>query len=396
MYDIKTPRCTLAGRDGRAADQPKQSNHGLVRFGLIRRVATIMALVTALASNASAQEVATPELEIAGGYQFSRSFRALSPQEWFLSAAAPLDGRMALVGEVAGTMGEGFGFTPAIGSGITLRLADKGQTALIGLRYAWSGRRMTPFVQGLVGGARVSYSGLSDDDVTSLFGAWQVGGGVDVPIARRFAARFAANFLTLQSGRFRLRGSDSNVRFRFLAGAVLKVPAPSDAQTLDAPLLEIAGGYQGFSNLSRLPYPRGWFVSLGRPLNEQLSVVGEIADANFLEETPMIFVEEEHQRTYLAGIRYAWPGQRIIPFVQALGGMGVFSRREDALYEEPQHTRIHTDRYIAHQFTGGVDIAIARRLAARFTASNLTIYEYGAGVNILRFSSGLVVRIGGS
>ena len=155
-------------------------------------------------------------------------------------------------------------------------------------------------------------------------------------------------------------------------------------------------GGQGFTDNSRLLVPRGWFVSVGGTRNGRVTVVGEIADAYFRDVTPMIFVDEEHWYTYLAGVRYAWPGQRVVPFVQALGGALVLRSRQEALYEEPPRTRRDGSRHFAYQLSGGIDILIAKRLAARFSAQRLTLHSDGVGVDIVRFSTGIVVRLGGS
>ena len=387
MHEFRTPRYA-AGHVGRSEClQPKPASHSFVRYKVIRRVVVALAVVAAFGSSASAQDVDAGRLEISGGYQLPQPLRVLGLQEWFVSVAAPLDDRISLVGEVAGA---------------SLRRAGSGQTFLIGLRRAWPGRRVTPFVQGLVGGAslarplsRFGFVEGGTVELESFFGGYQVGGGIDVGITRRIAARLAANSVTLYSERLKLYGGSGDAtRFRFVAGAVLKVPSPPEYQALDVPLVEVAGGYQGFTSLPRPPSPRGWFVSVGRPLNERVTVVGEVADAYFRDVTPMIFVDEEHYRTYLAGVRYAWPGQRVIPFVQALGGAGVFSSREEALYEEPPRTLAYSRRYVAHQFTGGLDLLIAKRIAARFAFSSLTLYEGFAGGNILRFSTGVAVGIG--
>lgn len=389
MCEFRTPRYVGDGSDRQAACRPQQGSRFRARFDVVRRVAVILTVVAGFASNASAQVVDAPQLEVAGGYQLPPSFRPHGLEEWFVSVAGPLDERTALVGEVAGT---------------SLREAGRGQTYLIGLRYAWPGRRVTPFVQGLVGGANLErtfndwrYTG-NTLKVESLFGAWQVGTGIDVRITRRIAARLAANSLTFHSDRLMHYGEPSSriTRFRFAAGAVLKVPPPSDAQALGAPSTEVALGYQGLANLRRRPFPRGWFVSLGRSLNERVTVVGEVADAYYRDVTPMIFVDEQHWYTYLAGVRYAWPGQRVIPFAQALGGVAVLSSREEALYEEPPRTRTYSYSYGALQLTGGVDLLVTRRIAARFAASSLTLFRDRVGANVLRFSTGVVFRIGGS
>lgn len=389
MCEFTTPRYAAAGSDRRATCRPQQGSRVPARSDAVGRVAVILAVLAGFASNASAQVVDAPQLEVAGGYQLPQSFRPHRLEEWFVSVAGPLDERMALVGEVAGT---------------SLREAGQGQTFLIGLRYAWPGRRVAPFVQGLVGGANLErtfndwrYTG-NTLKVESLFGAWQVGGGIDVRITRRIAARLAASSLTLHSERLMHFGEPSGrtTRFRFAAGTVLKVPPPSDAQVLDAPSTEVALGYQGFTNLRRRPFPRGWFVSVGRSLDERVTVVGEVADAYYRDVTPMIFVDEQHWYTYLAGVRYAWPVQRVVPFAQALGGAAVLSSREEALYEEPPRTRTYSYSYGALQLTGGVDILVTRHVAARFAASSLILFRDYVGANVLRFSTGVVVRFGGS
>jgi len=290
---------------------------------------------------------------------------------------------MALVGEVTGT---------------SLREGGRGQTFLVGLRYAWSGRRVEPFVQGLVGGANLTrtFSRFGRSvEVESLFGAYQVGGGLDVGITERVAARFAVDYLTLHSDRLLSYGESGSSAglARFTTAAVVRVPPP-DADALAAPSAEIAAGYQGFKGLRRVPFPTGWFVSVGRPLSERVTIVAEVADAYIHDVTPMIFVDEQHWYTYLAGVRYAWRGQRLVPFVQALGGASVVHSREEALYEEPPRTFSYSQSYAALQVTGGVDVLVMRQVAARFAANSLTLYRGGGSVRILRFSTGVVFRMG--
>gem|GEM_PF-4914816 len=345
-----------------------------------------MLAVSAFVSDAGAQGVATRQLEIAGGHQLSQSFRARNLEEWFVSVAGSLNERMALVGEVAGT---------------SLRRVGRGQTFLVGLRYAWSGRRVTPFVQGLVGGASLQQTfdpyGFNERavEVESLFGGYQIGGGVDFRITRRIAARLAANSLILYSDRLKhLQESGRTSRFRFAAGAVLRVPPAPHAMAFQGPYLELAGGYQGLTALRRLPFPRGWLVSVGRPLNERVTVVGEVADAFYRDVTPGVFIDEQHWYTYLAGVRYGWPGQRVVPFVQVLGGGGAITTRETALYEDPRHENAYGYRFLAHQLTGGIDILIMKRLAARLAVNSLTFYADGVGVNVLRFSTGIALGVG--
>ena len=177
---------------------------------------------------------------------------------------------------------------------------------------------------------------------------------------------------------------------------LLCMASSAEAQSIDTPALEIAVGYQNLHGEWNRSL-NGWVVSAGRPVNDRLSLVGEVGIAR-LRYSDVNFVQEGQLLTYVGGVRFAWRRPRVAWFVNVLvGGMHSHEQQQHRLFlDEPlRFFRPSTERLGVIQLGGGVDIRLATRVAARITAETLSAFGYqGAGFVGGRVTTGIVVGIG--
>lgn len=171
-------------------------------------------LVVLYAPVAQAQE--TPSVELSGGYSFLRNYGSNLnfPVAWYASVTKNLSDSFGVVGEVGGNYkSEGL---PGIAA-VTLRT----HSFLAGPRFA-GGRtaRLVPFVQMLLGAARVSAAvdvlGVTVSASQTQF-ALQPGAGVDMMFTDRVGVRVQSDFRRI------LAGTGGTNEFRFAVGAVIGI-----------------------------------------------------------------------------------------------------------------------------------------------------------------------------
>ena len=177
-----------------------------------RRV-LVAVVVLALPTLAAAQAVGS--MEVAGGYGFlgdSELVDGFGPG-WFAEAGWRTTEWMSVIGEVGRhrrTQDVGF-----IDVEVTF------QTLLAGPRFWVATPRITPFVHVLGGAtrldvvARTSTPMATTGDDAATYGTLQIGGGVEVPLADRFALRVGADYRRV----FRSAGLDES---RFSTGVVYR------------------------------------------------------------------------------------------------------------------------------------------------------------------------------
>ena len=192
------------------------------------------------------------------------------------------------------------------------------------------------------------------------------------------------------------RGSGWQQGIVVLLGLVC-MASSAEAQSIDTPALEIAVGYQNLhGDWGRSLH--GWVVSAGRPVNDRLSLVGEVGIAR-LRYSDVYFVEEGQLLTYVGGVRFAWRRPRVAWFVHALVG-AIQSNDQQQFRVSPDEPFLFlgppfTERLGVIQLGGGADIRLATRVAARITAETLTAFDYqGTGFVGGRVTAGVVVGIG--
>ena len=176
----------------------------------------------------------------------------------------------------------------------------------------------------------------------------------------------------------------------------------AEAQSIDTPALEIAVGYQ---NQHGQDLSGGWgrnlhglVVSAGRPVNDRLSLVGEVGIARF-RDSDVYYGAEGQLVTYVGGVRFGSRRPRVAWFVHALVGAIQGNLQEQSRVSPDEPFRFHgppfTDRLGVIQLGVGADIRLATRVAARITAETLTGFDsMGAGLVGGRVTAGIVVGIG--
>jgi opacity protein-like surface antigen len=127
------------------------------------------------AAKAPPKQVSPPAPDVYAGYSYTHA-GAAGLNGWAVSGSYPLAGRLRLVLDLTGHYG-------------SFATASLSQAALMGgVRGVWRWKRIRPFAEGLVGFARtgISAGGLSETDTD-----WglAIGGGVDYPLSRSWAAR---------------------------------------------------------------------------------------------------------------------------------------------------------------------------------------------------------------
>ncbi len=155
-----------------------------MRAGVVPALAAALALVVPPAGAAPkrAASAAAPERrpDVFAGYSYTHAGEA-GLNGWGLAGSLPFRGEWSFVADISGHYGSFAG-------------ADLGQLAFMGgARWrARSGRRLSPFAEGLVGGARTSTSvvagdtSIEDADTDWGFG---LGGGLDYRIGERWSVR---------------------------------------------------------------------------------------------------------------------------------------------------------------------------------------------------------------
>ncbi len=171
-------------------------------------------LVVLYAPVAQAQE--TPSIELSGGYSFLRDYGSNLnfPAAWYASVAKKLTDSVGVVGEVGGKY-------KSSGTPGTAATTLRTHTFLAGPRFVGKGTpRVVPFVQMLVGGARVSNKvdtlGVIVSTSQTEF-ALQPGAGVDMKFSDRASVRLQGDYRRILAD-----AGDAN-EFRFVVGLVFGV-----------------------------------------------------------------------------------------------------------------------------------------------------------------------------
>lgn len=151
-------------------------------------------LTTIFAAPALAQD--DSRVDVSAGYASLHAYDggATFPRGWFGSVGADVAGPLAAIGDVSGSY-------KSMG-GLDIRIGVRIHTFMGGPRVQWRSHRVAPYAQMLFGVARsasiftVPEETLSD--VRHHF-AMAPGGGVDVQLSNRVAARVGANLRLIRS-----------------------------------------------------------------------------------------------------------------------------------------------------------------------------------------------------
>jgi hypothetical protein len=157
------------------------------------RLAAAALALCALALPARAADA--PKLDAFAGYSLLK-LEDESRHGWQASAAWNIKGRLGLVADLSGHYKGEFDDTTFMG----------------GLRYAFHGEKLTPFLHALAGGFRdrasISVLGVTISESNTYF-AWAAGGGLSYRVSGHWDVRVQADYLNV-----RIEGTnDGNPRF---------------------------------------------------------------------------------------------------------------------------------------------------------------------------------------
>ena len=130
----------------------------------------------------------------------------------------------------------------------------------------------------------------------------------------------------------------------------------------------------------------GWFVSVDEHRTDRMAIAYEFE--HYFRDRSDTHGETLHWYAGLAGIRYAWPGRRVTPFVQVLAGAVVLRVHEQFPPDVPSYVpRTDVEKGLALQPGGGVDIHLAERVALRLKADFMNFGN-------LRLAAGVAFGVG--
>ena len=173
----------------------------------MRKIALAGLLVGLFTLSAVAAESDHPKAEFFGGYQYTRLEGGVNANGFNLGATK--------------NFGNSFGITADLGSSFTTQtdptlgsVSFHNYTYTFGPQLALRAHKAyTPFVHALIGGERLSASGLGSTNGM----AFLAGGGVDFNFNRYMAFRASGDWMMLHSN-----GSTSSKNFRMPIGVVFK------------------------------------------------------------------------------------------------------------------------------------------------------------------------------
>ena len=176
-------------------------------------------LTTLLATPAFAQN--DSRLDVSGGYSSMRDYDgdATFPRGWFASLGADIFGPLTMVGDVSGSY-------KSMG-GLDVRVGVRIHTFMGGPRVQWQGSRLAPYAQMLFGVARTATTYRSPEETLSDARhnfAMAPGGGIDVQLTNRLAARVGANVRWIRSEMSTPTGSEPFTfrELQVIAGVVVR------------------------------------------------------------------------------------------------------------------------------------------------------------------------------
>ena len=182
-------------------------------------------------------------------------------------------------------------------------------------------------------------------------------------------------------------GSGSSDPASSSASSSAPAPAPASRSFQRArPTLELSGGYSLlFDNSDSLTFPVGWVASLGRQLNDALSIVGEASGSYKSAGGDGVTLASASVHTFVAGPRFsAAASDSLVLYGQLLAGVAMttgsvlgFSASSTGLVLEPGF---------------GVDIPFTRSVTVRIGGELPIVRDSGAWLNGFRVTTGLVMR----
>ena len=192
---------------------------------------------------------------------------------------------------------------------------------------------------------------------------------------------------------------------RFLAPVlfVIAIAAPATAQ--EASRADFSAGWKMLRATDEgveQTFMKGWYVDLATNVNDYIAIVNEVAGAyRTYEESSVVFGTPVTANanlsfyTLMGGVRFSVRTPRVVPFAQALVGLGRATGRIDTVVVGGQTIEVDESISVSGwvmDVGGGVNINLSRRFAVRVSGSYMRdkTDEAEAG-NSLRIGGGIVV-----
>ena len=176
-------------------------------------------LTASFAAPALAQDAS--RAEASAGYSSMRDYDgdATFPRGWFASLGADVAGPLAVVGDVSGSY-------KSMG-GLDVRVGVRIHTFMGGPRVRWRGHRVAPYAQMLFGVARTATTfRLPEETLSDARHNFAIapGGGIDVQLSRRAAARVGTSLRLIRSETGTPTGSEPFTfrELQLIAGVVIR------------------------------------------------------------------------------------------------------------------------------------------------------------------------------
>lgn len=216
------------------------------------------------------------------------------------------------------------------------------------------------------------------------FGLWQ---SIPVPGGGRSLAQGVARVLPFEQAVASAAIEPPLVRPLERTSVVSPIPPPVQLDGTEYPTYEIAAGYVFLRDLdSEINFPFGWSASVAKNLRPSLGLVGEVSGSYKSESGVTLDLY-----SFLGGVRFSRRGGSVTPHVGILGGLArssasfnLFGVGIGASSTDP-----------SFQVGGGIDVAVADRLAMRAEADYQAIFSDGTA-NLVRLQGGIVYRVGGT
>jgi hypothetical protein len=193
------------------------------------------------------------------------------------------------------------------------------------------------------------------------------------------------------------------VRFLALVLFVIAMAAPAAAQQVSR--ADFSAGWKMLRATDQgveQTLAKGWYVDLATNVNDYIAIVNEFAgayrtyeDSSVVFGAPVTASANLSFHTLMGGVRFTVRTPRVVPFAQALVGLGRATARVDTVVVGGQTIEVDESLSVSGWVVdvgGGVNINLSRRFAVRVSGSYMRdkTDEAEAG-NSLRLGAGIVV-----
>ena len=199
----------------------------------------------------------------------------------------------------------------------------------------------------------------------------------------------------------RLSPQDLSVLTVAVFMSALAVPVAAQ----EAGRADVSGGWKMLRTIdedTEQTFKKGWYVDLATNVNDYIAIVNEVAGAyrSFVQSsvvlgTPVTATSDLSFHSFMSGVRFSVRTPRVVPFAQALVGLGRARVHIDEATFDGQTIEVDESASVSAWLIdvgGGLNINLSRHLAVRVSASYLRDESDEAeDGNSLRVGAGVVI-----